>query len=297
VSRAPTKGTIGGRTYLALQKKARQDGRPTDELLQLLALETFLDRLSTSSASKDLVLKGGVLLAAYEMRRPTRDVDLSARGLTNSVESTIELVRAILAQERDDGWTFGTPTGEAIRQEDAYSGVRVTVLGALATARVSFHVDINFGDPIWPAPTEVIVPRLLGGSITIRGYSVAMIHAEKIVTAIQRGTANTRWRDYADIYLLSGRHAVNATDLSTAIAKVAAHRQANMILLSDALDGFAALAQARWSAWVRRQRMQDRLPLDFSELLDAVLVFAGPLLAGTVRDLGWDPQTRSWTKS
>jgi hypothetical protein len=279
---------------LALQKKARQEGRATDELLQLLALETFLDRLSTSPASADLVLKGGVLLAAYDMRRPTRDVDLSARGLTNSVEGTVELVRAILAQERDDGWTFGLPTGEAIREEDEYSGVRVTVLGALATARVSFHVDVNFGDPIWPAPTDVIVPRLLGGTITLRGYSVAMIHAEKIVTAMQRGTANTRWRDYADIYLLSGRHAVSAAELCTAIAKVAAHRRANVISLSDALDGFAALAQARWSAWVRRQRMQDRLPLEFAELLNSVLVFADPLIAGDTHGNQWDPETRAW---
>ena len=227
MSRAPTKATVGGRTYLALQKKARQEGRPTDELLQLLALETFLDRLSTSAAANDLVLKGGVLLAAYDKRRPTRDVDLSARGLTNSVEDTVELVRAILEQKRDDGWNFGSPTGEAIREEDAYSGVRVTVLGTLATARVSFHVDVNFGDPIWPVPTDVMVPRLLGGTITVRGYSVAMIHAEKIVTAMQRGTANTRWRDYADIYLLSGRHTVSSAELSTAIKKVAAHRRAS----------------------------------------------------------------------
>ena len=28
------------------------------------------------------------------------------------------------------------------------------------------------------------------------------MYAEKIVTALQRGTANTRWRDFADIYLL-----------------------------------------------------------------------------------------------
>lgn len=107
MTRTPMKSTVAGRTYLALQRKARAEGRPTDELLQLFALEAFLDRMSTSPMAKDLVLKGGVLLAAYDMRRPTRDVDLSARGLTNTVEGTVELVRTILAQERDDGWTLG----------------------------------------------------------------------------------------------------------------------------------------------------------------------------------------------
>lgn len=64
MSRSPTHDTVAGRAYLALQKKARADGRATDELLQLFALEGFLDRLSTCSDARDLVLKGGVLLAA-----------------------------------------------------------------------------------------------------------------------------------------------------------------------------------------------------------------------------------------
>lgn len=279
---------------LGSPEKARQEGRPTDELLQLLAPETFLDRLSTSAAANDLVLKGGVLLAAYDMRRPTRDVDLSARGLTNSVEDTVKMVRAILKQERDDGWTFGLTTGEDIREDDEYGGVRATVVGSLATARVSFHLDINFGDPIWPAPSEVIVPRLLGGTIAMPGYSVAIILAEKIVTALQRGTANTRWRDFADIYLLSRRHSLSATELSTAIYKVAAHRQEEVTSLSDALDGFATVAQARWSAWVRRQRMQDRPPLELSELLDSVLVFTDPLVASDADDRRWDLDVKAW---
>jgi len=71
---------------------------------------------------------------------------------------------------------------------------------------LTFHVDINFGDPSWPAPGIVEIPRLLGGSISVLGYPMVMVLAEKFVTAVQRGTANTRWRDGADIYLLSGRH-------------------------------------------------------------------------------------------
>ena len=78
MSRAPTRASKAGQAYLAIQRKARADDRSTDELLQLAALEAFVDRLSTSARARDLVLKGGVLLAAYELRRrPTRDVDLT----------------------------------------------------------------------------------------------------------------------------------------------------------------------------------------------------------------------------
>jgi hypothetical protein len=241
VTRAPTKATVAGRAYLAIQKKARAEARATDELLQLLALETFLDRLYT------------------------------------------------------DGWVFATPTGEAIRDEDEYSGVRVTVPCALASARVRFHVDVNFGDPIWPPPREVSVPRLLGGTLSVRGYPLEMVHAEKIITALQRGTANTRWRDFADIYLLSRRHTVQAKELSTAIVRVAEFRRVAPTSLRDTLEGYAVLAQTRWAAWVRRQRLLDRLPMEFAEVLAEVQGFADPILMRQARNGSWDPIAKVWS--
>jgi hypothetical protein len=69
-SRRPTRATIDGRAYLDLQSLARSQRRPTDELHQLYALEGFLARLAKSPYADKLVLKGGVLLAAYHARRP-----------------------------------------------------------------------------------------------------------------------------------------------------------------------------------------------------------------------------------
>jgi len=49
------------------------------------------------------------------------------------------------------------------------SGVRPTVSGTLAPAALRFHVDLNVGDPISPAPETVTVPRLLGGELVMAG--------------------------------------------------------------------------------------------------------------------------------
>jgi hypothetical protein len=78
----PTRATVDGRAYLDLQNLARRQGRPTSELHQLYALEGFLARLARSSFVDHLILKGGALLAAYEIRRPTRDIDLEGRHLS-----------------------------------------------------------------------------------------------------------------------------------------------------------------------------------------------------------------------
>jgi Nucleotidyl transferase AbiEii toxin, Type IV TA system len=145
--------TAGGR-YLDLQREARRSGRPTDELIQLYALECFLDRVTHSAFAENLVLKGGVLLAALEARRPTRDIDLAARALDNSADEILAVVRKIAGISLGDGVTFqpDDATAEVIREEDEYSGIRVTLSGTLSRAAIRLHVDVNVGDPIWPDP-------------------------------------------------------------------------------------------------------------------------------------------------
>jgi hypothetical protein len=98
--------SIAGARYLDLQRKARQSGRPTDDLIQLNALECFLDRLTRSAFASHLVFKGGVLLAALDARRPTRDIDLAASSLRNTETEILAVVREIAAISLDDGMAF-----------------------------------------------------------------------------------------------------------------------------------------------------------------------------------------------
>jgi hypothetical protein len=82
---------------------------------------------------------------------------------------------------------------------------------------MQFHVDVSVGDPISPPPGNVEIPRLLGGEVVVlRGYPLTMVYAEKIVTAIVRGTLSTRWRDFADIYLLARHHPIDGAQLRIA---------------------------------------------------------------------------------
>jgi hypothetical protein len=103
----PTKSTIAGQAFLALRGKAQPDGRTTAEHLWLYALEGFLLRLANSPHRSRFVLKGGVLLAPYELRRPTADVDLAAMQTPNEMELVRKLVADIAAttlpDELEDG--------------------------------------------------------------------------------------------------------------------------------------------------------------------------------------------------
>ena len=75
----PTHADVAGSRYLALQRLARTQRTTTAELLQLYVLESFLRRLAHSRHNQTLVLKGGMLMVAFDLRRATRDVDVLAR--------------------------------------------------------------------------------------------------------------------------------------------------------------------------------------------------------------------------
>ncbi len=100
------------------------------------------------------VLKGGVLLAAFDARRPTQDVDLHSEHVNGDVESVLGMIRSIAAIDVEDGLVFSPEQAraEVIRDEEQYAGVRVTLACSRARADVTFHVDVNVGDPITPAP-------------------------------------------------------------------------------------------------------------------------------------------------
>lgn len=297
----PTRASAAGRAYLDLRTQARGAGRATDEYLRLYALEGFLARLAVSGQRADFVLKGGVLLAAYAVRRPTADIDLAANSISNDVETVLALVTAVAASAPalDDGLAFHTETAtaEAIRDEDEYSGVRVSLEASLATARLPFHVDVNVGDPIWPEPTNVTLPRLLGGSINVLGYPIAMVLTEKLVTAALRGAANTRWRHYADIYSLTRAHELVASEVYDSYRRVAAHRRVDLVSLRGLLTGFADAGQRRWAAWRERQRLDDRLSEVFADVVDHVITFADGCLHALPHgdSATWSPDACRWT--
>jgi hypothetical protein len=264
--------------------------------MQFYALEGFLARLVRSPYAESLVLKGGVLLAAFGVRRPTRDVDLAARDIAGDAAHLLAVAGQIASADLDDGLAFD-PTGArsaTTRESGEYPGVRVTMPCSLATASVSFHVDFNIGDPILPPAAIITLPRVLGGSLDVLGYPQSMVLAEKIVTALERGTATTRWRDFADILLLSEGAATDADELYHSMAEVASHRGVDLTSLADAVAGLGMLGQDRWEAWCAKSGLEGRVPSDLARVLQDVATFADPVLLGRARGTIWDPQQRSW---
>lgn len=294
----PQHGTPTGDAIIALRKLARQTGGDVQELMTLYALEGLLARIAASEYRDDFVLKGGVLLDAFAARRPTKDIDLQATRLTDDPDEVAERVRAIAGLELADGLIFdpASVTAATIRDEDEYAGVRVKLIATLGTARLTVGMDVNFGDPIWPAPELIELPRVtdLGlPSLTLLGYPLTMVLAEKIVTAIDRGVANTRWRDFADVYTLTRLHSGDAGGLRTSIETVAEYRKVTLAPLLPTLTPMNERAQQKYRAWRTRSHREGELPAACAEVLAAVANFADPVLSSTAGG-HWNPRLHAW---
>ncbi|HUB37678.1 MAG TPA: nucleotidyl transferase AbiEii/AbiGii toxin family protein [Streptosporangiaceae bacterium] len=296
----PTRASEAGRAYLDLQNRARAERRGTQELLTLYVVERWLARLSASSHAHKFVIKGGMLLAAYDARRPTADLDALARSVANDQNAIVSVVSEIARLPLDDGVHYETTTATSriIRDQAIYSGVRIAMDSAIATATVKFRLDVNFGDPVTPAPGLVTLQSLRPGMEPVRvlGYPVETVLAEKIATAIALGPANTRVRDYADIYTLTGIHAVDHRTARQALLATAAHRGTSVQPLSAAVGGFAELRRQTYAAYRTGLGSPGlQLPAELQSLVTAVAAFADPL-ATDAGETTWQPDERRWSR-
>ena len=290
-----------GRAFLDLQNRARRERRGTQELLTMYVLERFLARLAASPYATDFVLKGGLLLAALNARRPTADADLLATRLANDRQLVTARIREIAALElpQDDGVRFliDTATGSGIRETDVYAGVRISMEARVASAAVKLKLDVNFGDPVTPGPVLVEYPRLRAevGAVRVLGYPIATVLAEKVTTAIDLGAANTRVRDYADIWVLTGIHDLPYGEIRAAVEATAAHRSVPVMKLSDSIGDLAQRRQQPYIAYRRRLGMDGgSLPGQFADVTAAVIAFADPILAASAADCVWRGGVRAW---
>lgn len=267
-----------------LQKKAKDTGRPFEELLQYYAMERLLYRLTKSPHAGKFVLKGALMLVAWRTLsfRPTRDIDFLAR-MPNEIESVAAVFKEICQQRiDDDGVMFDAQSvqGKVIKEDADYEGVRVTFVGYLQRSRLSMQVDIGFGDVVSPEPTMSDYPTLLDFEAPrLLGYPRETTISEKFEAMINLGELNSRMKDFFDIWLLSRQFDFDGAALSEAIRQTFAHRETAITATPVAwTSAFASNAakQTQWAGFMRKSRLVNA-PATLLEVVEHVRDFLQPL--------------------
>ncbi len=302
----PGTKNVGASVRQRLLNKARETGRPFSELLQYFAMERFLYRLSESEHADKFVLKGALMLTAWNapLLRPTMDIDLLGRT-GNDIGSIAAIVRQICAGhvEPDDGIVFDPATvqGERIAEAAEYEGVRVRFHATLDAARIQMQLDIGFGDAVVPAAVPTIYPTILDlPAPHLMAYSRETAIAEKFEAMVKLGELNSRMKDFFDIWLLSRSFDFDGSRLREAIEMTFKRRgtalpKAEPIALTPEFSSNSQ-KQTQWAGFIRRMKLREvpSLPEIVGGLRDFLMPPMEAALKGEQFDLGWVGHPRKW---
>ncbi len=280
---------------LALAQERREDFQ---FLLGRWVVERFLFRLSQSAHAEQFVLNGAMLFVAWEgkLHRPTKDVDLLGYG-SPDVGRVVETVREICSVSIEDGLLFDLAKieGARIKEDAEYEGVRVKVPASLGGARVLMQIDIGFGDLVEPPPKPIQFPVLLPlDAPTVRAYPPEVVVAEKFHAMVLLGIANSRMKDFYDIWTLASSYTFEMETLARAVRSTFERRRTEVprgvpfAFTDEFLEDTAK--QTQWRAFVARLGVRER-----SELKDIGRFLAGFLVPVTEAAAGAASSYRLWT--
>lgn len=196
-----TASQIKGRIK-SLSKKINADPRI---ILRIYMMERFLERISVSKYKDKFVLKGGMLITALvgNAFRTTMDIDTSIKGFKLDEQSASQIISEIASISLDDEIVFKVNKVEEIMSNMDYPGIRIHIDSFLEKMITPFIIDISIEDSMPIKEIEYQYKLMLEDrSISIYSYNLEMILAEKLQSIMIRERANTRMRDYYDIYAI-----------------------------------------------------------------------------------------------
>ncbi len=189
-----------------IKKKADETGLSHQLVLQNYMLERLLERISATKYRANFIIKGGFLIGALVglESRTTMDLDATLKGLELKPESIRSVFEEICSIDLEDDISFEIVNLAEIREKDNYPGLKVSLKANYKPISVPLSVDVTTGDKITPEAINYQLKMLFEPkNIEILAYNVETILAEKIETIIRRNIANTRPRDFYDVYILT----------------------------------------------------------------------------------------------
>ncbi len=275
---------ISASVHQRLMTLARAAGDDANVILSRYATERLLYRLAQSPHANQFVLKGAVMFLVWtkNMYRPTMDLDLLGFG-EDSAERLEQVFRDCCdLRPEPDGLVFdaSSVTATLIREGQEYQGKRVTLLSFLGKARIPVQVDIGFGDVISPRPDHIVFPTLLDfPAPEIRATTRETVVAEKFHAMAVLGIANSRMKDFSDIWTLTQHFDFDGRVLAEAIAATFLRRKTT--LPSEAPLALTAVfaddrqKQVQWNAFQRKARLP---PMPLADVITSLEAFLLPVL-------------------
>ena len=201
------------RTSKQLKDKVRNlsqgDNDKAKILIRNFMMERFLERVTLSKYRNNFILKGGMLVASMVGidTRATMDIDTTVKALPLNEKDAERIIGEICGIPIEDGIRFEITSVKHIMEGFDYPGIRMMLEAKLDRMRQSIKIDISTDDAITPSSVEYEYKLMFEDrKISLLTYNIETLLAEKIQTILDRGLANTRLRDFYDIYELKSKY-------------------------------------------------------------------------------------------
>jgi predicted nucleotidyltransferase component of viral defense system len=272
-----------------LRNTAKESGATFQQILQQYAIERFLYRISKSKHAQSVILKGALLLKTIGIpsARPTMDIDMLRKGKADQA-SLIALVKDCATLEVEaDGLTFlaDTIVAEEITKDAEYKGTRILMEARMDKVRLKIQIDFGVGDVMVPGPRMIEYPAFLDSdTIQLLAYPVESAIAEKLQAMVALGNANSRMKDFYDVWICSNHLDFNTDTLLNAIGATFKNRETPVPAEEfDALtEKFAEEHRVQWNAFVKKIG-EDELTDALDKIVADLRSFAIPLLRSLAR--------------
>ena len=267
-----------------LRNTSKSSGTLFQQVLQQYAMERFLYRVSKSKHAQSVVLKGALLLKTIGIpnARPTMDIDMLRTGKADQA-SLLALVKDCATLEvAADGLHFivDSAVAEEITKDSEYKGTRILMDARMDNVRLKIQIDFGVGDVMVPGPRMIEYPVFLGGdTIELLAYPVETAIAEKLQTMVALGNANSRMKDFYDVWICSTHLDLNGKTLLKAIDATFKNRQTPVPAeeFEAFSPDFVRTHQILWNAFVNKMG-EEHLADSFGKVVEDLIVFTMPAL-------------------
>lgn len=298
---------VGESVLTHLKNLSRETKQDMQSYLRLYAQQRLLYRISVSEIAPSFVLKGGVMLAAYNdghLFRASNDIDFNAYMEMLSAEdaavAVLDAIRtAVSTPVPDDGVTFDVSSMMNRREHvGRILGSKVTLNARIHTARVQLSVDVGFGNVITPDAVPMEIPTLLPGLVpcpVIAGYPLETIIAEKLHAVRQYGMDNVRHKDLFDLWRIQENYRLNGNAVASAVVATFDHQGSSIEAeLPGLSEAYIDSNMGAWAGFLRKNGL--KADQDFRDIGASLRYFADPIMAGALGKLKlgtWEPG-RGW---
>lgn len=193
-----------------MRQLAKKDRTSTQVILEEYTLDDFVQRIAKSRFKNNLILKGGFLLSSLVgiNNRTTEDIDTDITGRDLTLKEATDMVDEIcriVPVENDPIEIRRVKEAEILHEGAEYKGYRIHLEGILyQKSKANIKIDISTGDVITPKEIKYTYKSLIDGTpIEIAAYNNETIVAQKLETVFSRSIANTRLKDFYDLYMLN----------------------------------------------------------------------------------------------